>query len=47
MQSQQYPQQCYTYRRKTISVVTLTEEKTDKIMKKETKADPDRKRKLA
>lgn len=47
MQSQQYPQQCYTYRRKTISVVTFTEEKTDKIMKKGTKADPDRKRKLA
>ena len=33
VQSQQYPQQCYTYRCKTISVVTFAEEKTDEIIK--------------
>lgn len=44
-QSQQYPQQCYTYRRKTISV-TFTDEKTDMIQC-ETKADHDREIKLA
>ena len=33
VQSQQYPQQCYTYRRKTISVVLFAEEKTDEIIK--------------